>query len=210
MLQKNNYDNIAFAYDRLSRLMFGNSIQQSQICLLSYITSGSKILIVGGGSGWILEEITRLHPSGLSIVYIEASEKMTKLAKAKNIAENKVDFLNIYLEQFETTAGFDIIITSFLFDNFNETTALESFNKLDALLNKKGKWLFVDYVLNKESSYFHKLLLQTMYWFFRLVSNVQAKYLVDMNPLFLKSNYEAVFSRYFYNQFIKSVCWVKQ
>lgn len=210
MAKQNNYDNIAFGYDRLGRLVFGNHIKQSQVCLLPFISPGNTILIVGGGTGWILEEISRIYPSGLHIVYIEASAKMMKLAATKNTGGNTVDFLNTCIEQYQSAATFDIIITAFLFDNFTEATASAIFKQLHALLNEKGKWLFADFVLNRQSSYFHKLLLKTMYRFFKLVSNVQAEHLADISPLFLQNNYEEIFSRYFYDQFIKSVCWVKR
>ncbi|MCC6289080.1 MAG: class I SAM-dependent methyltransferase [Chitinophagaceae bacterium] len=209
MPAKNNYNSIAFCYDRLSSLVFGNSIRQSQICLLPFITPGNEILIVGGGSGWILEEISKLHTSGLHIVYIEASSKMLELAKAKDIAENKVDFLNSYIEAYHTTSTFDIIITAFLFDNFNEKTASENFDKLNTLLKEEGKWLFTDFQISSRSSFYQQQLLKLMYIFFKHASNIEANQLVDMRFFFLKNGFKEVFSEYYYKKFIKSGCWVK-
>ncbi|MFT3749931.1 MAG: methyltransferase domain-containing protein [Agriterribacter sp.] len=210
MREKNNYDKIAFCYDLLSRLVFGNSIRQSQICLLPFISPGNRILIAGGGSGWILEEISRIYTSGLYIVYIEVSAKMLKLAKEKNIAEHKIEFLNCSIEEYHTAFAFDIIITAFLFDNFNEKTAAENFDKLNTLLGNKGKWLFADFHITEQSSFYQRMLLKLMYSFFKRVSNVEADKLPDMDAFFFKYRYKEVFCKYHYNQFIKSDCWVKE
>ena len=210
MSAKNNYNTIAFCYDRLSKLVYGDSIRKSQNCLLSFISNGDKVLIVGGGTGWILEEICQLYPSGLNIMYVEASRNMMRLAQQRNTRENNVEFLKIYIEQYETASAFDVIFTPFLFDNFNEENAPKNFHRLNALLRKKGKWLFVDFDINKKSSYRNKWLLKTMYLFFKIATNIQAHALTDMKSLFLQNGYEEVFNQYHYNQFIKSSCWVRE
>lgn len=209
MSSKNNYNKIAFGYDRLSRLVFGSHQMRSQICLLRFISPGDKILIAGGGTGWILEEISRIYPSGLHIVYVEVSENMINLAKAKNAGDNKVEFLNMYIEQYRSAVSFDIIITAFLFDNFTEKTAAEVFYRLHALLNKNGKWLFADFQINAESNFRQKLLLKMMYWFFIFIASVETKRLINMESFFLSNGYKENFVAYHYNRFIRSSCWVK-
>ncbi|RZL54089.1 MAG: methyltransferase type 12, partial [Pedobacter sp.] len=72
----NNYDKIANQYDTLSRLVFFKSQVNAQINQLHNIPKDSSVLIVGGGTGWILEEIVKLHPSGIKIIYVEISAKM--------------------------------------------------------------------------------------------------------------------------------------
>ena len=80
MLER-NYDSIALIYDRLARLVYGRSLVNAQLYLLDAIPAEAHVLIVGGGTGWVLEEITKRHPSGLSIDYIDAASKMVALAK---------------------------------------------------------------------------------------------------------------------------------
>ena len=78
---KRSYDIIADVYDRLAGIFIGKALRNAQIYLAQYIPAGAKILIAGGGTGWILEEITRLHDSGLQIDYLDISAGM--IAKAK-------------------------------------------------------------------------------------------------------------------------------
>src|SRR5665213_2689273 len=77
-----NYDNSAWFYDRLSRLIYGDALVRAQVYLLGFIPENAKVLIAGGGTGWILEKLADVHPAGLQITYAEVSAKM--MAQAKN------------------------------------------------------------------------------------------------------------------------------
>ena len=74
-----NYNNAAWFYDSLSRVVYGKALIDAQVYLLQYIQPNSTILIVGGGTGWILEEVARIHPTGLQITYVEAYAQMMAL-----------------------------------------------------------------------------------------------------------------------------------
>jgi ubiquinone/menaquinone biosynthesis C-methylase UbiE len=125
-----NYDNSAVFYDRLSRVVFGQALISSQVYLLPFIPPNASVLIVGGGTGWILEEIAKTYPSGLSITYVEISAKMNALAQKRNTANNQVIFVNKPIEAVADSDSYDVIITSFLFDNFSETTLATVFAHL--------------------------------------------------------------------------------
>ena len=73
---KNGYDNVSFFYDRLSSLIFGDKLQFPQRYFIEAIPANARVLIVGGGSGWILEAICSHHSKGLAITYIDSSPKM--------------------------------------------------------------------------------------------------------------------------------------
>ena len=119
----NNYDKIANQYDFLSKVVFLKSQVQAQVNQLKYIPEKSSILIVGGGTGWILEELAKVHPSGLDIVYVEISQKMIALSKTRDVGNNNVEFVHLGIEDFKTDLLFDAILTPFLFDNFVKNRA---------------------------------------------------------------------------------------
>ena len=50
---------------------------------LDRIAADSKVLILGGGSGWLLEELSKIN-TDVTVVYVEASKVM--LTKAKKYA----------------------------------------------------------------------------------------------------------------------------
>ncbi len=124
---KQGYDVIAPVYDTLAKLFIGKALRRAQVYFLRYIPDGAKVLIVGGGTGWILEEISAVHSKGLEIDYVDVSSKMIALAKRKNWGKNKVDFIHQSILDFTTQHQYDVIITPFLLDNFREETAQKVF-----------------------------------------------------------------------------------
>lgn len=200
----NNYDKIARHYDTLSRLVFFKSQVNAQINQLQYIQENSHVLIVGGGTGWILEELSKIY-TGLKIVYVEISAKMIALSQKRNYKNNHVEFVNLGIEDFKTDLLFDVILTPFLFDNFAEQRAAEVFGQLSEYLKKDGLWFLVDFSLNKTNgSWWKWLLIRSMYGFFKLLGIVEAHKLIDMNPYFFKANYRIVDERLYYGGFIKA------
>jgi ubiquinone/menaquinone biosynthesis C-methylase UbiE len=205
---KNNYDNIAGYYDRLSRIVFRRSIIHAQRCLLPYIRERCTVLIVGGGTGWILEEIASIQPAGLEITYVEISAVMLKLSQKRNYKQNNVQFVHQSIETFIPSHSYDVILTPFLFDNFNAENVRLIFDKLHGVLKVEGRWLFADFVAG--SKVWQKLLLKTMYTFFRLFSNIEASALNDMEGLFHKYYYQLISEEFHYGRFIRSAVYRKE
>lgn len=206
----NNYDKIARYYDVLSRTVFRRSIINAQVCLLPYIHERSTVLIVGGGTGWILEEITRLRPAGLEITYVEISAAMLRLSAARDCKQNKVIFVHQSVETFVPSPAYDVILTPFLFDNFSAVNAEIVFDKLHTALKAGGSWLFADFVYDvNEGKLWQRLLLRTMYTFFRVLCKIEASRLNDMEGMFLKFHYQRVFEEFHYRKFIRSSVYRK-
>ncbi|QIL38891.1 class I SAM-dependent methyltransferase [Pedobacter sp. HDW13] len=206
----NNYDRIARHYDTLSRLVFFKAQVNAQVNQLHYIQKNSNVLIVGGGTGWILEELAKVYPDGLKIVYVEISAKMIALSKARNYGGTEVVFLNQGIETFTTETQFDVVLTPFLFDNFSMERAGKVFELLDGCLKKNGIWFLVDFALNKNNGKWWKLLLlKLMYRFFKLLRIVEASSLIDMQPYFLSKDYEVKEVRFYYGSFIKATVFKK-
>lgn len=207
---KNNYDKVARYYDWLSRTIFQRSIINAQVCLLPYINEHNTVLIVGGGTGWILEEIARVRPAGLEITYVEISGAMLRLSQKRDYKQNNVTFVHESIETFIPSHAYDVILTPFLFDNFSTVNASLIFDKLHAVLKAGGSWLFADFVYDaNRGKLWQRLLLKTMYTFFRLICNIESAKLNDMEGLFLKFRYQLIFERFHYGRFIWSAVYRK-
>jgi ubiquinone/menaquinone biosynthesis C-methylase UbiE len=205
-----NYDKIAKIYDALSRIVFGKNIVKAQVCLLKYVATGSRVLIVGGGTGWILEELAKQHPSGLVIDYVENSVQMIALSRNRNCGSNVVNYINLPIEDFKSTGLYDAILTPFVFDNFTHEKAGIMFEHLNVMLKKQGTWLYADFVHNEnEGRLWQKLLLKTMYLFFNITTGIETHELADVDGYFSK-DYEKIFERGFYFKFIKSIAYRKR
>jgi ubiquinone/menaquinone biosynthesis C-methylase UbiE len=47
------------------------------------------VLLVGGGTGWVLDEISKLNRKNISVVYVEKSSKMIELVQEKEARKCK-------------------------------------------------------------------------------------------------------------------------
>lgn len=201
-----DYDLISRIYDPLSRIVFGRTLMRAQEALLPAVKIGSRILIVGGGTGEILEHLGALHIRGLGIHYLESSARMIAMAKKRDYAVHVVGFIHRSIEEYDTTLQFDVIITPFLFDNFTQPQAEANFHKLSSLLKLDGIWLYTDYHINNDSTWWQKLLLRTMYLFFRVVSGVETHSMPAVAPLFSRE-YQVVEQHSFWRGFITSIIY---
>lgn len=203
-----NYNNVALYYDRLAHLVFGDAVLQAHRFLAKAIPAQSSVLIIGGGTGFILEEISKKHAGGLKITYVDISEKMIALSKKRNAGNNKIIFVNKSISEVEFDKQFDTVITPFFLDNFSNKTLGIIHNKIDSFLKPGGTWLFADFQ-QKENKLWQKFLLTLMYVFFRLWCSIEATHLEDFEALFKESNYQIQSGKTFYRNFIYSVIYKK-
>ena len=208
-VMKRSYNVVAPFYDRLLRLIFGDDVLQSQIYLVNAIKPDSSVLIIGGGTGYILEEISRKHPNGLAVTYVDISKKMIDLSKKRNAGDNEIFFVNQSISDVAFTAQFDVVVTPFFLDNFSNSTAEVVFAKINAALASGGLWLFADFQLSEMNNLWQKFLLKYMYFFFRFLCNIEASHLPDTAFLFEKYQYQLISTQTFYKNFICSSIYVK-
>ena len=202
-----NYNNSAWFYDKLSRLIYGKALIKAQVYLLDNIPAGSKILIAGGGTGWILEEIAKLYPSGLKISYVEISTNMIALSKKRITGENNVDFINAPVEDVPLPTDYDVVITPFLFDNFTEENLRKIFKHIHQSLKPGGLWLNTDFKLT--GKWWQRILLRSMILFFRVICRIEATRLPDIEKRFNETGYAIVKQGSFFGEFILSTAYQK-
>ncbi|MGZ3944595.1 MAG: class I SAM-dependent methyltransferase [Mucilaginibacter sp.] len=198
-----NYNNSAWFYDRLSRLIYGGALIRSQVYLLQFIPKNSKILIVGGGTGWILEEIAKIHSSGLKITYVEIALKMMASSKKRNASNHEVDFINDAVENVSLQNDYDVVITPFLFDNFTEENFQKIFAHIHQALKPNGLWLNTDFQLT--GKWWQSMMLKSMFVFFRTICGIEAKKLPGIQAAFDKYGYRQIEQKSFFGYFILSV-----
>ena len=197
-----NYNNSAWFYDGLSRLVFGRALIDAQVYLLQYIPLNSHILIAGGGTGWILEEIGKVHPSDLTITYVEVSAKMMEKSKKRFTGKNRVIYINSAIENVTMDTSYDVIITPFLLDNFTTETLQKVFDHLHTLLKPNGLWLNTDFQLS--GIWWQKVFINAMLLFFKSLCRIEASQLPDIEKQFKQNNYKVIAIKTFFNGFVIS------
>ncbi|TWR23843.1 class I SAM-dependent methyltransferase [Mucilaginibacter pallidiroseus] len=202
-----NYDNSAAFYDRLSKLVFGNALINAQKYFLPQIPANSRVLIIGGGTGWILEEVTKVHSSGLHIIYVELSAKMTALSRKRSVGNNAVKFINRAIEDVYLEQPVDVIITPFLMDNYKDDALPATFKHIDKLLKPNGIWLNTDFRLT--GKWWQFLLLKSMLIFFKILCGVQNWRLPNVDKQFSLLGYARKDQKSFYGDFVMTRLYKK-
>lgn len=154
------YNLIAPIYDSLASLIYGNKIEKASDFLISAIQEKDEILILGGGTGKILESI----PCDCHVVYIDFSMAMIKKAKKRKFSCD-VEFLNIDFRKYNSSAKFDSIMCPFFLDNFEAQELEEIFEHLKQFTKTKTKILVADFD-TRELTKANNILLHLMLSFF--------------------------------------------
>lgn len=202
-----NFDKVATFYDRLARIVFGNEIKRSQTAQLESLKEGQRILIVGGGTGWILEELDKLQLP-LEVDYVENSEKMIRLSEKRRPFSNlSVTFhLKDILEY--SSPEYDVIMTHFFLDVFDDKSFAAIFDHTDSLLKPNGFWI------NTEFRYTDRLVqnlfIRFMYFFFRVTTNLQPTTIPDYQQKFSSAGFERSNSLLFFHQLIESCVYSRK
>jgi ubiquinone/menaquinone biosynthesis C-methylase UbiE len=202
-----NYNNSAWFYDSLAQIVYGKSLVNSQLYLLNRIPANSKVLIVGGGTGWILEELTSIHPSGLDITYVEIAHNMMALSKKRNTGNNKITFINDGIENAHLSADFDIVLTPFLLDNFTAQNLTIIFKSIDNLVKPNSLWLNVSFQLT--GKWWQQVLLKTMFIFFKVICGIEASKLPGIAEVFEANGYRLMEQKDFFGEFIGAKVYQK-
>ena len=204
----NGFNRIAPWYDSLTRLVFGKAILNSQLEFLSSVPPDSTVLILGGGTGAILPLLLRRIPTG-SILYIEASSEMLKLAERNVPAEftTNIEFVHGTHDSLPDGMVFDVIITNFFLDLFPDGDVGTICQQLSSRVRQHGLWLISDFV--KGDRWWHGMMLWIMYRFFRFTSGISGSRLSSWELHLRAVGLRATASKLFFHGFIKSGLYTK-
>jgi len=197
------FDLLAPVYDALARWTIGKDIVQSQLCFLDRLKTCNRILVLGGGSGWILESLCAQFPN-LEIDYIDLSPKMIARSIPRLKVKGRVNFI-IGTEEDIPDSEYDGIITNFYLDLFASQTLSDVIEKLKSARVDHSIWIATDFVNERK---WHAIKLWCMYRFFGVISHIEAKRLSDWQSLMIKAGFILMEQKKFANGFIAANCYV--
>jgi tRNA (cmo5U34)-methyltransferase len=200
----NDFNRIAFIYDFLAKLVFGKAIKDSQKYFLNRISDYSKVLILGGGSGWLVADLLKVKPN-CEVWYIDASEKMISLSKSKIEYEPMVYFIHGTEQDIPLSIKYNVVITNFYLDLFTDHQLENVVAKIQSSMVLAARWIITDFVdCNK---WWQKTMLKAMYWFFRITCNIESKKLPEWNRFVEKAGLKKIESKAFYSGFIETALY---
>lgn len=212
-LPDSGFSRTAFFYDALARLVYGKSLQQAQLALLPAIPPQARVLVIGGGSGWILEQLLQTHKH-LDILYLDAAPAMLQRAQQKYARLSHAHTCTVRFrlgteKSLEPQEQFDVLFTPFLLDLFPPQRLHQLMTRLAQALDPKGKWLFADFwPVKSPPPRWQRLLIRSMYTFFGLISGVQARQLPDYQKHFTQLHYKEKYSQSFFHGMVQAKVFV--
>ena len=193
---------MAPVYDVLARIVFGNAIVVSQTVFLEQIGEGSKILILGGGTGWLLNKIDE-RDSSCEVWYVELSERMIERA-CKRKMNCKIHFIQGTEELIPVDKKFDVVITNFYLDLFSNDRVKRVIDRINHHTHASTLWIITDF---KNTIWWQRCMLRCMYTFFRIVCKIEASQLPDWPGYLGHNGWREDSTRQWYNGFIESSIW---
>lgn len=179
------YDRVAWCYDALAGLVFGPALRNAQRAALAGLPAGAPhVLVLGGGTGWVLTEVLRRRPAA-TVLYLEASPRMlarsrARLARECPAATTQVDFHHGTQAALLPGESFDAVITFFVLDCIAPVEIPGALARLRAALRPGAPWLLADFRPARRG--WRRALLAAMYWFFRLTTGLRAQELTRLRP----------------------------
>ncbi|GAB4025482.1 class I SAM-dependent methyltransferase [Spirosoma gilvum] len=205
-----NFNAIAPIYDALAFMVFGRTLQQAQLIWLNRIPTGATILIVGGGTGWLLQQVlTRCQPR--QVVYLETSSQMLARASRRILDQSVMGSVEFRLgDETSLTENdqFDVIMTPFVLDLFTASFLQTTFvPRLYRVLKPGGFWLVTDFVSTVR--WWQQALLWLMIRFFRVAAGIQIRQLANWQLVLAKTGLALREQKHRFQGMVASEVWTR-
>ena len=193
-LSPTGFDRVAWCYDALAGVVFGPAQRRAQRAALAGLPAGAPhLLILGGGTGWVLLEVLRRRPQA-TVLYLEASPRMLARARARLAREcpaaaHQVEFRHGTQAMLAPAEQFDSIVTFFVLDCLALPELPKALAQLRLALRPGATWLLADFRPARRG--WRWLLLKLMYAFFRLTTGLRASELPALRPALAHLGLEA-------------------
>ena len=196
-----NADKIAGIYDTLANFIFGDELEKAFSFYLDRVKPYDKVLILGGGTGKILQNLDELKIP-LEIDYIEISQAMLERSRKRVLEHINVRFVKADITTWQPESDYNILITPFVLDCFFDHDLKSVISKFSSKLHKDGIWIFTDFI--KTQIFWQKWLVKIMYRFFQITTGLTISTLPDFNKAFEHSNLDLSASKTFYYNLIEA------
>ena len=203
-----SFDRIAPHYRWLETLVFGQQLQAARMAFVKEMREPDRVLVVGEGDGRFLAEFGKVYPhSGVDC--IDASGRMIELARQR-VGTASVNFVQGDVREVELpVATYDLVVTHFFLDCLNEQSLFLVSAKLARSAKRDARWLIADFCETERNGRHmgSRFLIALMYFFFRVVSGIEARRLIDYRPFLRAEGFSLVRTILSPNKMVRSEVW---
>lgn len=203
---------VAPYYDWAARICSFDQIFRSQSLALSWIDrSKLSILVVGGGTGRLLEEILDWFDRAY-VEYIDSSPEMIAqttltLSRRSRRDQERVVLRCVDIQVCSFSRTFDLCITPYVLDVFLQPEAISVIRRIDSVLENSGHLLYSDFAHPRKINILRRLVISGLYKAFRYICGLQARELPILEPTWRTLNYRLIQSQTFAGGFLLSQLW---
>ena len=172
-----SFDRVAPWYRWLEWLRFGGLLQKARLAQLESWQGEmpKRVLVLGDGDGRFAAEASARWPNA-ALTLVDASARMMALAEKRLASAGNVTFrvqpIQAYLDEAERTQRFDLIVSHFFLDCFEEATLRDLMPRLVSMLSDGGQWLVTDF--QPHGTCCQRVNVWLMIRFFRLTTGMEA------------------------------------
>jgi ubiquinone/menaquinone biosynthesis C-methylase UbiE len=206
-----SFDRVAPFYRGLEILVFGGRLQAARCTFVREVTGARRALVVGEGDGRFLEQLLRAQPE-LQVECLDASATMLALAR-RRVGDDRVQFIRADLREAAfPPQRYDLLVTHFFLDCFEEAELARVVEKLSAAATDAAIWLIADFQEPRRGwrRAWARLLIATMYLFFRIAAGPEARRLVDYTPLLQRAGFALTSETISPNEVVRSQWWERK
>jgi len=204
MIEKMNADRIARLYRWLEYAIFGNTLQQRRTAFLTDIADARRVLVLGDGDGRFLEKLVEHNPQA-HVDYVDLSGHMLKLARARagteRVTYHQANALEIALPEHE----YDLIVTHFFLDCFDETGASRLVERAARAACPNARWLISEF----RRTWWSPPLLGVLYLFFRITTGLKTHRLIDHHPQLARHGFRIAREQSAWRGLLTSELWAR-
>jgi len=203
---------VAGFYDALAGVAFGGALRRAQrAALMAGLPPrpSPRLLVLGGGAGWVLSEIWRQRPQA-QVLYLELSAAMLARTRARLRRSPPPPGGAVELRQGSETAlrpgeQFDANITFFVLDCFTAAALPAALARLEAARRPGAPWLVADF--RPAHRGWRRWLLGAMYLFFRFTVGLRTRQLPPWPAELRKLGLHPTRKQYFFKKSITTLVW---
>ena len=174
-----NCDWIAPHYWWIERLGMGRTLERRRRWFLPRLKNARRTLVLGDGDGRFLRELLRQNPV-VQTDYVDLSSRMLELARRK-AGVDRVVYRQADARALELAPGeYDLIATHFFFDCFGQHELEPLISRIAAAATPGARWVVSEFCTTSIPA---RLLVQALYFFFRITTGLGNQNLVDHRPI---------------------------
>jgi ubiquinone/menaquinone biosynthesis C-methylase UbiE len=207
-----NFDRLARAYRWMEYFSFGPYLQQCRHLFLTEMASCQRAIVYGDGDGRFLAEMVRRAPE-IRATAVDASSKMLlrlaqRLPSKAQVRLVHADALACAPAEFPD-APFDLIVSHFFLDCFNEAEIASLVARVNASAAKTAHWVVSDFAIpqRKPARLPGALIVRGLYLAFGLLTGLKTRRLPDHARVMRESGWMLEDRRELLGGLLMSECW---